>query len=123
MVSPKELRRLKDIIIENLKKEFEVKHLSKNLINTIYVEEVNGEIRINIPAKTYDILTYKKKGVIIYTGKGSYAEKLNKEGSHYYSQSKASIGNHKGFIDRIINISIQMWLEENRNKYIMLSKE
>ena len=44
MVSPQELRRLKDIIVENLKKEFEVKHLSKNLINTIYVEEVNGEV-------------------------------------------------------------------------------
>lgn len=105
------------IIIKNLKEEFRIKHLSKNLINTIQIESYSDEIKIHIPAKTYNMLMYQTKGVVIHTSNGSYASKLDEVGSEFFlypngtrkGSYKIKPHNHKGYIERVINKSIQEW--------------
>ena len=112
-----ELRKLAEIIIRKLKEEFALKHLSGNLANTITVEMASDEINIRIPAQTYNMLKYLEKGVVIHTSHGSYASKLDEEGSSFMvypggskkGSHRVSPRNHVGYIDRIINSSIQEW--------------
>ena len=107
----KELELLAEIILKNLKEEFSIKHLSGNLINTITVEMLGNEIKINIPAQTYNMLLYQSKGVVVHTSHGSYASKLDEEGSNFMiypnETRKGSYRihprNHIGYIDRVIN--------------------
>ena len=113
----KELEQLARLIIEKLKEEFAIKHLSKNLINTITVENLGDEIKIHIPAKTYNMLLFQTKGVVVHTNHGSYASRLDEEGSQFYSYSKGtrkgsnriSPRNHKGYVDKVINQAIREW--------------
>lgn len=113
----KELSLLASIIVKNLKEEFSLKHLSKNLINTIVVEEMAGEINIRIPAQTYNMLLYQEKGVVVHTSHGSYASKLDKEGSSFMvypngerkGSRRISPRNHKGYIDEVITAAIREW--------------
>lgn len=113
----KELKLLSDIIIKNLKEEFALKHLSRNLINTIRIEAASDEIKIHIPAQTYNMLLFQTKGVVVHTSHGSYASKLDKEGSSFMAYPKGtrkgskriSPRNHKGYIDKVIDISINEW--------------
>jgi hypothetical protein len=113
----KELSLLASIIVKNLREEFSVKHLSKNLINTIVVEEMAGEINIRIPAQTYNMLLYQEKGVVVHTSHGSYASKLDEEGSSFMvypngerkGSHRISPGNHKGYIDKVISAAIREW--------------
>ena len=117
MVGEKELQLLSEIILRNLKQEFETKHLSRNLINTIQVVGTGDEINIHIPAQTYNMLLYQHKGVVVHTGHGSYASKLDEEGSSfriYPGESKSGSftinpGNHKGYINKIVDASIEEW--------------
>ena len=107
MVGHDELQKLADIIVAKINEEFEIKHLSRNLVNTIKIEMVEDKIDIIIPAETYDILKFKEKGVVIPTGKGSYASKLDEEGSSLMVSNKNGSyqikpGNHKGFLDKVI---------------------
>ena len=128
MAYEKELEKLSDIIIKNLHLEFADKHLSKNLINTISVEKLGDEIKINIPAQTYNMLEYQTRGVIIHTTNGSYASKLDEEGSSFMiypngtrkGGRRISPGNHKGYIDEVIGKSIQEWLGEIRGRIITM---
>jgi len=116
-VGEKELQKLAEIIIKNLKEEFSVKHLSKNLVNTITVEMASDEIKIHIPAQTYNMLLYQSKGVVVHTSHGSYASKLDEEGSSFMDypngerkgSRRISPRNHKGYIDIVINRSIHEW--------------
>ena len=116
-VGEKELQKLAEIIIKNLKEEFSVKHLSKNLVNTITVEMASDEIKIHIPAQTYNMLLYQSKGVVVHTSHGSYASKLDEEGSSFMDypngerkgSKRISPRNHKGYIDKVINMSIHEW--------------
>ena len=113
----KELEMLADIIVKNIKEEFSEKHLSGNLVNTITVEKLGDEIKINIPAQTYNMLKYLEKGVVIHTGHGSYASSLDEEGSSFMiypggtrkGSFRTSPGNHKGYVDKVINKSIREW--------------
>jgi len=113
----KELDRLAALIVQKLKEEFAIKHLSKNLVNTIKVEKMGDEIKIYIPAQTYNMLLYQTKGVVVHTSHGSYASKLDKEGSQFYSypngsrkgSKRVSPRNHKGYIDKVINEAIAEW--------------
>ena len=113
----KELEMLAQIIVRKIKEEFSLKHLSGNLVNTITVEMLGDEIKINIPAQTYNMLKYQEKGVVIHTSHGSYASKLDEEGSSFMvypngtrkGSHRISPGNHKGYINKIINESIQEW--------------
>ena len=113
----KELELLANIIVANIKEEFEIKHLSKNLVNTISVEMLGDEIKIHIPAQTYNMLLYQHKGVVVHTSHGSYASKLDEEGSSFMiypndtrsGSFRTSPRNHKGYIDKVINQAIQEW--------------
>lgn len=109
-------------IYKALKKEFGEKHLSGNLLNTIeIISTTDGDYVIRIPAQTYNMLLYQEKGVVIHTNHGSYAKKLDKEGSSFMvypnGQRKGSYRvsprNHKGFVNKIINEAIQEWLSSN----------
>lgn len=116
-VGEKELQELAETIVKKLKEEFKLKHLSGNLINTIKIENYGGEIKINIPAQTYNMLLYQTKGVVVHTSHGSYASKLDEEGSKFYKYPNGTRkgskmvkpGNHKGYVDRIINSALQEW--------------
>lgn len=88
-------------ILEEIRKEFDLKHLSGNLARTMKITNRNGNVSIEIPADKYDINIYKKTGTIVYKGHGSYADKLNQYGSMY--------GNHKGFVDRAVDAAIKRW--------------
>ena len=117
MAGEKELELLASIIVKNLKEEFALKHLSGNLVNTIKIEKMGDEINIHIPAQTYNMLLYQSKGVVVHTSNGSYASKLDEEGSSFmvYPNGKKSGSkrisprNHKGYIDKVINKSIREW--------------
>lgn len=113
----KELAMLANIIIRMLNEEFKNKHLSGNLINTIEIEMGGDEINIRIPAQTYNMLKFQEKGVVIHTSHGSYASKLDEEGSSFMvypngekkGSHRVSPRNHIGYIDKIINGAIQEW--------------
>lgn len=113
----KELEQLAILIIQKLREEFSIKHLSGNLINTIKIENIGDEIKIHIPAQTYNMLLYQTKGVVVHTSHGSYASKLDEIGSEFYSYpqgtrkggKKIKPHNHKGYIDKIINQAIREW--------------
>ena len=87
-VSNIDLSALQRIIVDKLNEEFSLKKLSGNLKNTISVEATANEIQIKIPAKTYNMLLYQTKGVVIHTSHGSYASKLDTVGSEFYAYSK-----------------------------------
>lgn len=116
-IGEKELEMLANIIVRRLQEEFDAKHLSGNLVNTITVTNIGGEIQINIPAQTYNMLLFQQKGVVVHTSNGSYASKLDEEGSSFmvYPQGtrkgsyRISPRNHKGYINKILELSIQEW--------------
>lgn len=108
----KEKLKLARIIVKNLKAEFSVVHLSGNLANTISITKYSSESQsgydINIPAEIYDIPLYRRKGVIVHTGNGSYANEVDLSGGFS--------GRHKNYVDRCIQESIQEWLSLSRIK-------
>lgn len=112
-----ELQLLSSLIIKNLKEEFAIKHLSKNLINTIKIENSDNEIKIYIPAQTYNMLEYKRNKVVVYTSHGSYASRIDEDGTSFMiyrgDTKKRSFRyhttNHIGYINRVIDKSIQEW--------------
>lgn len=112
-----ELELLASIIYKNLQEEFEAKHLSGNLLNTITIENLGGEINIKIPAQTYNMLLYQSKGVVVHTSHGSYASKLDEEGSSFMVYPEGTRKgshriyprNHKGYIDKVISLAITEW--------------
>ena len=116
-VGKKELESLARLIVAKLTEEFTNKHLSGNLLKTIKVENFGDEIKILIPAKTYNMLLYQRVGVVVHTSNGSYASKLDEVGSEFYVYSgktrkgakKVAPHNHIGYIDRIINSAITEW--------------
>lgn len=120
----KELQLLADIIVRRLKEEFSLKKLSGNLVNTITVESYGNEVKINIPAQTYNMLKYQEKGVVIHTGNGSYASKLDEIGSEFYVYPQGTRKgshlvkphNHIGYVDRVINGAIQEWRSQLGDK-------
>lgn len=121
MISQSALEELAQIIVKKLQEEFAVKRMSGNLIKTIQVEEQEGDIKIIIPAKTYNMFLYQTEGVVVHTSNGSYASKLDTEGSSFmvypYGIRKSSYrvnpGNHKGYIDKIIQESLAEWVEKS----------
>lgn len=116
-IGEKELERLATLIVNKLKEEFTQKHLSGNLLKTITIERMGDQINIIIPAKTYNMLLYQTQGVVVHTSHGSYASKLDEEGSSFMiypsgtrkGSKRIKPGNHKGYIDNIIDNAIQEW--------------
>lgn len=129
MVSEEDLQVFTNIILENLKEEFSLKKLSGNLLNTITVEKNDEEIRINIPARTYNMLLYQQKGVVVHTGHGSYASKLDEQGSNFYvypnggtnGRYKINPKNHKDFVNRVVQKSLEQFV--NIKGYEIVKRE
>ena len=99
------LQKLAEKIKEKIKDDFKEVHLSQKLMNTISVTPTSTGFLIDIPAEVYDLNKYKKEGVIVYTGNGSYAEEVDVQGGFS--------GKHKEYIERAILESIREWLVEN----------
>lgn len=93
----------------NIQQEFADVHLSKNLMNTITIEKTDKGYRLTIPAQKYDIDKYRKEKVIIYTGKGSYADEVDIVGG--FSRK------HKGYVDESIDLAIALWQHQVKNKW------
>lgn len=127
MITQYDLDRLAWMIRDNIKKDFEKKHLSKNLVNTIKVSIFEGEVKIHIPAQTYNMLLYQTKGVVVHNGKGSYANKLNETGSEFFVYNegtrkgsfKLKPHNHIGYIDKAINDALNTWVDSLSERYTM----
>lgn len=124
-ISYKELEELAQIIVKKIQADFEDKHLSGNLARTIVVNGSKDKIEIVIPAKAYNMLLYQTKGVVVYNGHGSYASKLDKEGSEFYiypfgtrkGSKKIAPRNHIYFVNRAINEGLNEWLGTKAEKY------
>lgn len=97
------------ILKDELKKEFETVHLSKQLYHSIriFVDE-NGKIHVIIPAQLYDVGYYRKRGVIKHISQNSYALAVN-----YYGGFS---GTHKDYVTKCIQRTINRWKSENNIK-------
>lgn len=104
MISRMDLLDLAKKIEENLKKEFEIVHLSGNLMDTIEIIPSENGFYVDIPAEIYDLQNWYNNGVIVYTGDGSYAEEVNKHGG--FSQT------HTGYVEYAIKKAIDEFLNE-----------
>lgn len=120
-----ELEQLAFILKRKIEEEFSLKKLSGNLVNTIEIVGSADKIEISIPAPTYNMLAYQTKHVIIPTYHGSYASKLDKEGSEFFvypygtrkGSHKVTPRNHINFVDRVISEAIDEWLSFYSTKY------
>ena len=116
-LSEREIEKLAEIIAEKLKIEFQDKHLSGNLANTIQLVKVGKDIiQVQIPAETYKMYQWFAKRVVIHDGKGSYASELDENGSAFmvYTKKKRFLkkpGNHKGYVDKVIDEAVAEWME------------
>ena len=125
LVSDEDLMLLANLIVENIKKDFEQKHLSGNLANTIEIAKTDTGIQVIVPAEKYNMSMYMKKGVVLHTGTGSYASKLDEEGSVIrFPRSggpgrpkEKKIGNHKGYVEKSISDAIEVWRNMISDKY------
>lgn len=119
MIDDTSLNLLKDLIIQEIQKDFDQKHLSGNLVETIRWEVNEQGYNIIIPAEVYDMYRFFKEGVIIPTGWGSYASELDETGSEFAVYSKkgkryyVKPHNHIGYIERAINNALQIWFSLN----------
>lgn len=110
-------------IIIALKKEFEDKHLTGQLVKTAYIMNGKDETYVHIPAEIYNFYRYFKDGVIIPRGGGSYASKLDKSGSSFPIYDKKGKRlfffnghNHKGFLENIIREATLSFKKNNKLK-------
>ena len=108
-------RILAELIINNLKAEFSVKHLTQNLINTLKIVETDEGVEVHISAPKYNWKVWWRDKVVKPTYKGSYAQSLSSDGSiiwYYNNKGKRKlkkIGNHVGYVEDVIAISINQW--------------
>lgn len=127
-ISKEELEDLAYCIKNALREEFADKHLSGNLLNTIKIEVVGDDkVNVIIPAEVYNFYRFFKDRVIIPRGGGSYASRLDKEGSsfvvyHKGGRSFVKPHNHIGYVDRVINEALDQWLLNHKEKFEMKSR-
>lgn len=121
----KQTKNLIDYIYDNIKQEFEEKHLTGNLMKSMYITQDNEGYHLHIPAEIYDIEKFWKEGVVVKKNTGSYASKLDTEGSEFdlywkdketgkWKHKHMEPRNHKGFVDDAIDEAIRKVVEENQ---------
>jgi len=123
-----DLNRLANAIRKYIYEEFELKHLSGNLMNTMEVVVDPGSIKIIIPALKYNMSLYQQKGVVVPNGRGSYASVLDEKGSEFFiypnpgrkGSFKIKPHNHIGYVERAINKALQEWTANNN--YVITSR-
>lgn len=121
-ISKKDLMDLATFIESSLKEEFANQHLSGNLVNTIEVEEGEDSVKVSIPARAYNMYQYQRNRVIIPNGRGSYASRLDTEGSEFFVYTNkgrffVKPHNHIGYVDKVINDSINAWIASLSGRY------
>ena len=124
-ISYGELELLASIVKKKIEDEFAIKKLSGNLVKTIEIIQSQDKVEIVIPAPTYNMLLYQSKGVVVHTYRGSYASKLDKEGSEFFvypngtrkGSHKIAPHNHINFVERVINEALQEWYGQLGQKY------
>ena len=103
MASEKEMRfTLLNLIMNELSSEFSKKELTGNLRMSIKPIVTENSVSIEIAAPRYSKKILKEKGILQFTGKGSYASQVDQYGSWY--------GNHKDYIDRCVDLAIKKWM-------------
>lgn len=124
MVSDDDVMALASLIVQYIKEDFENKHLSGNLANTITIENTVDGLAVVIPAEKYNIPLYIRKGVVVHSGTGSYASRLDEEGSiirlPQYRPGRpkdVKIGNHIGYVENAIQKAIETWRNMIEEKY------
>lgn len=102
----KELKHELALMIKNeIEEEFKNIHLSRNLMETIEIEETDSGYDVVIPAYIYDIETWYKHGIVAYTSGKSYASQVDKTGGFS--------GKHKGYVERCIKRALDKWMAKN----------
>lgn len=102
-----DIEELADLIVEYIKDDFEEIYLSGNLRDTINITPTERGFEIEIPADRYNVSQFRKKGIVIYTGKGSYAEEVNTITGGYS-------GEHIDYVERGIMKAIVEWTAKHR---------
>lgn len=121
VLSQQKIDRLKDLIIEEIKADFNQKYLSKNLVNTIRFEKTEDGYNIVIPAEVYNMYQYFTHGVIVSKGTGSYASSLDEMGSEFMVYPKngkrfmSKPHNHIGYVERAIKNALQKWIQQEED--------
>lgn len=108
IISTLDLQNLANKIVGKIKEDFEVYHISKNLIDTIKITQTSKGIDIDIPAEIYDLKRWFKDRVIVYTGKGSYAQEVDEQGGFS--------GVHTNYVEDAIKSAIKEWILEKNFK-------
>lgn len=103
-------RDLANAIADELRKEFEYIHLTKQLYNSIKVIPTERGYMVEINPQAYDVNWYRKHQVIRppkdpSRAGGSYANTVNKTGG----LSKT----HKDYVHECIYAGIQKWMARN----------
>lgn len=94
------------LIVEEIKMQFKITHFTYNLANTLKIyKNEKGNWCVEIPAEMYNFDIYRKKGIIVKWGDGSYASKIDETGGFS--------GKHKNYIDKCINRAIILWMNMN----------
>ena len=131
-LSKQDLEDMATFVKNALVNEFAPKHLSNNLLNTIQINFVDeSKIQVSIPAQTYNMLLFQHKRVVVHTSHGSYASKLDIEGSSFFVYPNESRSgsykvypkNHIGYIDRVINEAISSFLAMKADKWKLRHRE
>ena len=105
MISDELLQDLALMIKEHIINGFTIKHLSTNLMNTIVVRKSEKGFEVDIPAELYDLKVWNKDKAIVYTGEGSYAQRVDVTGG--FSRT------HKAYVEYAINDSIKKWVQKH----------
>lgn len=113
-------KRLAENIYKQVRREFAKKHMSGNLAKTMHFHKTNNGYVVTIPAEIYNMYQYQMHGVIIPTGKGSYASRLDKEGSKFFIYDKKGgrrwiePKNHIGYVDESIRKAINITFKRKK---------
>lgn len=113
--------RLGKNIAKQIKSEFAKKHMSGNLTGTMRYGKLKGDrYYVHIPAEVYNMYQYQMHGVIVPTGKGSYASQLDKEGSKFFVYDRRGgrrwiePKNHIGYLDSSIRKAINVTFKKKK---------
>ena len=116
-----DLQSLANMVAEAVKDDFRRVHLSGNLMDTIIVQKTERGYKVEIPAQVYDMKLYQTRKVIVYKA-GSYASKLNDEGSEFFDYKRwkwVMPRNHIGYADRAAHEAAEQWAKMNGKEIIV----
>lgn len=116
---------LANYIAEAIAEEFAQVRLTGNLVETIEITPTDKGVAITIPAEAYETYYWFVYRAIVPNGKGSYASKLDTEGSAFMVYDPMTGNpvkyvtprNHKGYLKRSIDKGIERWMEANRGRF------